>query len=43
MSNKSARMSHLADLMAVELNEPPAGKGEPAETPKSIKAVLIKI
>jgi hypothetical protein len=42
MSSKSARMSHLADLMAVELNEPPAGKEEPTETPKTTKAVLIK-
>jgi hypothetical protein len=43
MSSKSARMGQLADLMAVELNQPPAGPQETDKgTPKSTKAVLIK-
>ena len=44
MSRKSARMGQLADLMAVELNQPPAGPPEKPneEIPKSTKAALIK-
>lgn len=39
MSRKSARMGQLADLMAVELNQPPVGQQENLDKgiPKSIK------
>ena len=43
MSSKSARMGQLADLMAVELNQPPAGHAEPdKEIHKDTKADLRK-
>jgi hypothetical protein len=35
-------MSELADQMAVELNQPPAGQEEPVERHKPTKAELIK-
>ena len=42
MSRKSARMDDLAKVMAVELNQPPAGQEEPAEKHKTTKEDLIK-
>lgn len=44
MSGKNARMGQLADMLAVELNQPPARQQEESqeEKPKRTKAVLIK-
>lgn len=42
MNTKNARMGQLADLMAVELNQPPSGNDAAQEIHKQIKADLIK-